>query len=67
MAASVNVTRYVVLHQYENFNGISCKIFFVLALTHIHKYQLKVLPLKGNIYWQNKNQEKQSFTNVPSK
>ena len=55
MAASINVTRYVALHQYENFNG------------KFHKYQLKVLPLKGNIYWQNKNQEKQSFTNVPSK
>ena len=27
MAASVNVTRYVVLHQHENLNGI-CKCFF---------------------------------------
>ena len=31
MATSVNIRKYVVLHQYENVNGISRKIFFLLG------------------------------------
>ena len=50
MAASVNVTKYAVLHQYQNFNGIPSKPFFAVALTQIHEHQLKVLLLKGKIY-----------------
>ena len=54
MTGSVNLI--AVLHQYENFSGISKKIS-VSVLTQIHEHQLKALLLKGRIYQQKKNQE----------
>ena len=45
MAASVTVTKYSVLHQYENFNCLSFFFFPVSALTQIYKHQLKGLLL----------------------
>ena len=42
MAASLNITKYAVLDQCENFNGIS-NVFSISALTQIHGHQLKAL------------------------
>ena len=54
MKASVNLI--VLLHQYENFSGISKK-FSVSFLTQIHEHHLKASLLKGRIYQQKKNQK----------
>ena len=54
MTASVNLI--VLLHQYENFSGISKK-FSVSFLTQIHEHHLKASLLKGRIYQQKKNQK----------
>ena len=53
MTAPVNVI--AVLHQNENFNGLSN--FFVPALIQIHVHQLKALLLKDKIYQQKNNQK----------
>ena len=54
---------YAVSHQYQQYDGIliynmvySSKVFFLLQLTNLRTFQLKVLLVQNEIFLQNKNQ-----------
>ena len=57
MKDSENATKYTVLHQHEQHNGIlvyngilECSFLSVPALKQINEHQLRVLLIKGKIY-----------------